>query len=117
MGDRVTVRVPFQLSTHDDRGRPVRRQGVASVQVATRDGSPRIVALVRRVRPGAAALEHRPACPGAKGRRPARSRLPSVHRRAQVRDIRRIIPGSSMVASTTQRAVGFAPVRPASALS
>jgi type II secretory pathway predicted ATPase ExeA len=45
VGDRVTVRVPFQLSTHDDRGRPVRRQGVASVQVATREGSPRIVAL------------------------------------------------------------------------
>ena len=45
VGDRVTVRVPFQLSTHDDRGRPVRRQGVASVQVATRDGAPRIVAL------------------------------------------------------------------------
>jgi len=45
VGDRVTVRVPFQLNTHDDRGRPVRRQGVASVQVATRDGSPRIVAL------------------------------------------------------------------------
>src|SRR5262245_12587617 len=45
MGDRVTVRVPFQLSTHDDRGRPVRRQGVASLQVATRDGGPRIAAL------------------------------------------------------------------------
>jgi hypothetical protein len=45
MGDRVTVRVPFQLTTHDDRGRPVRRQGVASLQVATRDGGPRIVAL------------------------------------------------------------------------
>jgi general secretion pathway protein A len=45
VGDRVTVRVPFQLSTHDDRGRPVRRQGVASLQVATREGAPRIVAL------------------------------------------------------------------------
>lgn len=45
MGDRVTVRVPFQLSTHDDRGRPVRRQGVASLQVATHDGAARIVAL------------------------------------------------------------------------
>jgi hypothetical protein len=45
VGDRVAVRVPFLLTTHDDRGRPVRRQGVASLQVATRDGGPRIVAL------------------------------------------------------------------------
>jgi general secretion pathway protein A len=45
MGDRVTVRVPFQLTTHDDRGRAVRRQGVATWQIAMRDGSPRIVAL------------------------------------------------------------------------
>jgi general secretion pathway protein A len=44
-GDRVTVRVPFVLSTRDDRGRPVRRQGVASLQVAMREGAPRIVAL------------------------------------------------------------------------
>ena len=45
VGDRVAVRVPFLLSTQDDRGRPVRRQGVASLQVALRDGGPRIVAL------------------------------------------------------------------------
>ena len=45
VGDRVTVRVPFQLSTRDDRGRAVRRQGVASLQVATHDGDARIVAL------------------------------------------------------------------------
>ncbi len=45
VGDRVTVRVPFLLSTRDDRGRSVRRQGVASLQVAMRDGAPRIVAL------------------------------------------------------------------------
>ena len=44
-GDRVTVRVPFQLSTHDDRGRPVRRQGVATWQIARRDGEPRIISL------------------------------------------------------------------------
>jgi general secretion pathway protein A len=44
-GDRVTVRVPFQLNTHDDRGRPVRRQGVATWQIARRDGELRIVAL------------------------------------------------------------------------
>jgi general secretion pathway protein A len=45
IGDRVTVRVPFVLSTRDQRGRPVRRQGVASLQVAMRDGTPCIVAL------------------------------------------------------------------------
>ena len=45
VGDRVTVRVPFLLSTHDDRGRTVRRQGVASMQVAMRDGAPRLVGL------------------------------------------------------------------------
>ncbi len=45
VGDRVTVRVPFLLSTHDDRGRPVRRQGVATLQVATREGAARIVSL------------------------------------------------------------------------
>jgi hypothetical protein len=44
-GDRVTVRVPFQLNTHDDRGRPVRRQGVATWQIARRDGEPRIISL------------------------------------------------------------------------
>ena len=45
MGDRVAVRVPFLLATRDDRGRTVRRQGVASLQIAMRDGSPRIVEL------------------------------------------------------------------------
>jgi hypothetical protein len=45
VGDRVTVRVPFLLSTRDERGRTVRRQGIASLQVAMRDGSPRIVGL------------------------------------------------------------------------
>lgn len=45
MGDRVAVRVPFLLNTHDDRGRTVRRQGVANLQIAMRDGAPRIVAL------------------------------------------------------------------------
>jgi len=50
-GDRVTVRVPFQLNTHDDRGRPVRRQGVATWQIARRDGEPRIVALEAESRP------------------------------------------------------------------
>jgi len=47
----VTVRVPFQLNTHDDRGRPVRRQGVATWQIARRDGEPRIVALEAESRP------------------------------------------------------------------
>ena len=50
-GDRVTVRVPFQLSTHDDRGRPVRRQGVATWQIARRDGEPRIISLEAESRP------------------------------------------------------------------
>ena len=50
-GDRVTVRVPFQLNTHDDRGRPVRRQGVATWQIARRDGELRIVALEAESRP------------------------------------------------------------------
>src|SRR5262245_405244 len=45
VGDRVTVRVPFQLTTRDDHGRTVRRQGVATWQIAMRDGSPRIVGL------------------------------------------------------------------------
>jgi general secretion pathway protein A len=45
VGDSVTVRVPFQLTTRDDHGRTVRRQGVATWQIAMRDGSPRIVAL------------------------------------------------------------------------
>jgi type II secretory pathway predicted ATPase ExeA len=45
MGDRVTVRVPFLLTTHDDHGRAVRRQGVATWEIAMRDGTPRIVAL------------------------------------------------------------------------
>ncbi len=51
VGDRVTVRVPFLLNTHDDRGRTVRRQGVASLQVAMRDGSPRIVGLAAEAGP------------------------------------------------------------------
>ena len=51
VGDRVTVRVPFLLSTHDDRGRAVRRQGVATWQIAMRDGNPRIVALAREAGP------------------------------------------------------------------
>ena len=45
VGDRVTVRVPFQMTTRDDHGRTVRRQGVATWQIAMRDGSPRIVGL------------------------------------------------------------------------
>jgi type II secretory pathway predicted ATPase ExeA len=45
VGDRVTVRVPFLLTTHDDHGRAVRRQGVATWEIAMRDGTPRIVAL------------------------------------------------------------------------
>jgi general secretion pathway protein A len=45
MGDRVTVRVPFLLTSHDDRGRAVRRQGVATWEIAMRDGAPRIVSL------------------------------------------------------------------------
>jgi len=45
VGDRVTVRVPFLLTTHDDRGRAVRRQGMATWEIAMRDGAPRIVAL------------------------------------------------------------------------
>ena len=44
-GDRVTVRVPFELNTRDQRGRPIRRQGVATWQIARRDGEPRIVSL------------------------------------------------------------------------
>jgi len=43
--------VPFQLNTHDDRGRPVRRQGVATWQIARRDGEPRIVSLEAESRP------------------------------------------------------------------
>jgi general secretion pathway protein A len=50
-GDRVTVRVPFQLNTKDQRGRPVRRQGVATWQIARRDGEPRIVALEAETTP------------------------------------------------------------------
>ncbi len=50
-GDRVTVRVSFQLNTHDQRGRPVRRQGVATWQIARRDGEPRIVALEAETTP------------------------------------------------------------------
>jgi len=45
VGDRVAVRVPIVLSTHDDRGRAVRRHGVATWEIAMRDGAPRIVAL------------------------------------------------------------------------
>jgi hypothetical protein len=45
VGDRVTVRISFLLSTHDDRGRAVRRQGVATWEIAPRDRAPRIVAL------------------------------------------------------------------------
>jgi general secretion pathway protein A len=51
VGDRVTVRVPFLLSTHDDRGRAVRRQGVATWEIAMRDGSPRIVSLASEAGP------------------------------------------------------------------
>lgn len=51
VGDRVTVRVAFLLSTRDDRGRTVRRQGIASLQVAMRDGSPRIVGLAAETGP------------------------------------------------------------------
>ena len=51
VGDRVTVRVPFQLNTRDGRGRAVRRQGVASLQVAMHDGTPRIVSLAADAAP------------------------------------------------------------------
>src|SRR5262249_52816207 len=50
-GDRVTVRVLFQLNTKDQRGRPVRRQGVATWQIARRDGEPRIVAMEAETTP------------------------------------------------------------------
>jgi hypothetical protein len=53
VGDRVAVRVPFVLSTHDDRGRAIRRQGVATWEIAMRDGAPRIVALATESRPAA----------------------------------------------------------------
>src|SRR5262249_35194087 len=51
VGDRVTVRVPFLLNTHDDHGRAIRRQGVATWEIATRDGGPRIVALATESTP------------------------------------------------------------------
>jgi general secretion pathway protein A len=51
VGDRVTVRVPFLLSTHDDHGRAVRRQGVATWEIAMRDGNPRIVGLASEAGP------------------------------------------------------------------
>jgi hypothetical protein len=51
VGDRVTVRVPFLLSTHDDHGRAIRRRGVATWEIAMRDGSPRIVALASEAGP------------------------------------------------------------------
>jgi general secretion pathway protein A len=51
VGDRVTVRVPFLLSTHDDHGRAIRRQGVATWEIAMRDGNPRIVALASETGP------------------------------------------------------------------
>jgi hypothetical protein len=45
------VRVPFLLSTHDDHGRAVRRQGVATWEIAMRDGNPRIVGLASEAGP------------------------------------------------------------------